>query len=40
MFGIFKYSACKHEKLQLFGNVHRMKKWTATKGNTVSDILC
>jgi len=25
MFGIFKYSACKHEKLQHFGNVHRTK---------------
>lgn len=25
MFGIFKYSACKHEKLQLFGNMQRMK---------------
>jgi hypothetical protein len=24
-FGIFKYSACKHEKLQHFGNVHRTK---------------
>ena len=25
MFGIFKYSACKHKKLQHFGNVHRTK---------------
>ena len=25
MFGIFMYSACKHEKLQHFGNMHRMK---------------
>jgi hypothetical protein len=25
MFGIFKYSACKHERLQHFGNIHRMK---------------
>jgi hypothetical protein len=25
MFGIFKYSACKHEQLQHFGNMHRIK---------------